>query len=205
MRQITLIAVTAAATLTALTLAGCTTADTTVVAPTATATASPSETATAAPTDTTAAAPTAAAEADSHIPVVIDGAGSASLGTATVDVSDSTLTFTDAAGLQIGPTVPVELAGEVDGAASGDIAWFTRGDVGISGFGGHYWDDSDNLHLIEVRESGDTPTLPADEVPETNTSLVIHADPGAWDGLGSVDKWIYGPGARGSLKLSIVD
>lgn len=196
MRTRTLIAVTAVA-LTTLTLAGCTATDTTTSAPTATATP--------APTDTTAASPTATAKAETRLPVTIDGGGSAALGTATIDIGEGTLTLTDAAGLQVGPTIPVELAGEVDGAVLGDIAWISFGDAGISGFGGHYWDDSDNLHRVEILEAGDAPTLPADEGSATNTALVVHADPDAWDGLGAVDKWIYGDVARGSLKLSIVD
>lgn len=190
------LAVTAAA-LAALTLAGCTTADTTTTAPSAAATT--------APTDTTAPAPTATAEAEAPIPVVIDGAGSVVLGTATIDVGDRTLMFTDASGLQLGPTIPVELVGEVNGPVTGDVSWFTRGEEGIDAIGGHFWDAADVFHLVEILESTDAPTLPTDEVPETDTSLVVHADPGAWDGLGSVDKWLYGPGARGSLKLSIVD
>ncbi|MBS3180031.1 MULTISPECIES: hypothetical protein [unclassified Pseudoclavibacter] len=197
MRKNTLSAVTAAA-LAALTLAGCTTADTTT-------TTAPSATATAAPTDATAAAPTGTAEAEARIPVVVDGAGSASLGAATIDIRDSTLILTDASGLQLGPTIPVELAGEVAGPVTGDIAWFTRGDAGIDAIGGHFWDDADTYHRVEILEAGDAPALPTDEVPETNTTLVVHADPAAWDGLGAVDSWIYGPGARGSLKLSIVD
>ncbi|MBS3180032.1 MULTISPECIES: hypothetical protein [unclassified Pseudoclavibacter] len=155
---------------------------------------------------TPSATPTAAA-VESRFVLEIDGQrdfSAPALGTATVDLSDGTLAFTDVAGLPIGAPMPVAVDAEVITSASADVtAILSDANGNIIGFNAIYLDGYDELKFVNVRASDDAPVRSPEDF-KGDVALKGHVAPAAWD-VESAAVWAFGSVTRGDLALNITE
>lgn len=187
------------ATLAALTLTGCASpfGNAFGEAPATTAAAT-------APVAVPSATPTATTVAEVELDLPIDGQrpyGTPALGTVTIDLSDSTLTLADSAGLPVGAPMPVTVTGSALPPVTGDVGRIYSAPDGMTtAFTASYWLDADTVAFVEVRANTEPAEIPADG----SFSTVVHVAPAAWDAV-AVETWAFGAAARGDLTLNIVD